>query len=199
MNDNDLMNNNSASSTNTYRATKNLNTAIENPRINMISAVDINIKDVGVNNSADTNSFSSVSFDPYSSNMVNTNLNVSPALESSFSSNNFTVKEDTSLNEGNNNIQFDGTSTNLGTNNQFVTESLKSDSSEVDNQYTPSLNDSNVEYEPTLKEKKTQKEFTFPRELKILLFIVLILVIFILLIPYIYDFLEQIQLSFVRE
>ena len=47
MNDNELQNNNSTS---IYKATRNLNTEIENPEININSAVGINIQDLNENN-----------------------------------------------------------------------------------------------------------------------------------------------------
>ena len=53
MNDNDLKNN--TQENNTYHATSNLNTAIENPQINMNSAVGVNIKSVASDNIANSN------------------------------------------------------------------------------------------------------------------------------------------------
>ena len=46
---------------NVYRATSNLNTAIENPQVNINSAVGVNIKNANYSN------------DSYSSNIVNSN------------------------------------------------------------------------------------------------------------------------------
>ena len=51
MNDNNL--NNNSNKVNTYRATSNLNTAIENPQINVNSATGINIKNSNNNYYAD--------------------------------------------------------------------------------------------------------------------------------------------------
>lgn len=167
MNDNDLMND-GAKVDSTYRATTNLNTAIENPQINMNSAVGINIKDVGPNNLAN---------DRFSNdNMVNT----------SFSNN--IVSTDI-------NNTYDQTS--YTTENQFITNTT-SVGGNYSQDVTPSFHEE-VSYEPTMEEKKEKNNrFVIPRDFKIMLFIVFILFIFILVMPYIYDFFRNFQYETIR-
>ena len=81
MNDNDLRNgfdNNGSNNDNTYRATTNLNTAIENPNVNINSVMGVNIQDVEMNNSSNLNN-------SYEVNQNNPNYNQSQNnLEQSF-------------------------------------------------------------------------------------------------------------------
>ena len=167
MNDNNLNNNNlNDNKVNTYRATSNLNTAIENPQINVNSATGVNIKDSGYNN--------------YAENNINNNSN--------FLNNNF--------NQSNNNIN---SSNNV----------ISSSNNDISSKYVPTNNDNNhnsysnqstenYSYQPVMKEKKengTLSNTIHSKEFKIMIFIVFILVLFLLLMPYIYDFFRELSMS----
>lgn len=149
---------------NTYKATQNLNTAIENPQINVNSATGINIEDSGHNNYAD--------------NSTNNNNN--------FLNNNYNQQND-----------------NINNNNNFLNNSpsyLSNEQSEnksnsTTNNYNTKLTNENVNYnyEPVMKEKKRADDNALSntihsKEFKIMIFLIFVLVLFILLMPYIYDF-----------
>lgn len=164
MNDNNLANNSfNNNNNNTYHATSNLNTAIENPQINVSSATGVNIKDSGYNN--------------YAENNINNNSN--------FLNNNF---------------------------NQTTNDIPQSNSSDIQNKYIPTNNDNNYNYnsysnqntenysyEPVMKEKKKEKNALsstiHSKEFKIMAAIVFILVLFLLLMPYIYDFFRELSMN----
>lgn len=180
MNDNDLGKNSQSKST--YRATTNLNTAIENPQINMNSAVGVNIKNVASNNDIDINSTVDNSY---------SNFNESQSFD-----------YNTQFNQIQNNSIMDFKN-NLDDQNSFLNKSVENMESvqyvptysEVSSDVTSTSNNGEVVYAPTLEEKKRHdKKFKVPREFKVMLFIVFILLIFILLVPYIYDFFKQLQL-----
>lgn len=189
MNDKEIMNNNSH--VDTYRATTNLNTAIENPQINMNSAVDVNIKDTDSNNlnvpNFSDSTFQNNSIDNHYGSLENGNVN------NSFNfSQNMDYNANTSIQ--NNMSSFNGT-------NSSASYAESSISVENDNQFNNSqsyfvpTNEGISTYEPTLEEKKRPSSgVKISRELKILFFIVFILFIFILLMPYIYDFFKKLQL-----
>lgn len=192
MNNNDFSNDRQMKE-NTYRATSNLNTAIENPQININSAMGVNIKDVENDNLANTNQ---VDF----SNSYNDSHN-----DSSSFSNNYNQFDNFSSNQFNNN-SFEQNMNNTNViNNQGNSQFLSNANNQnvsiqpelSDNQQKENINISNqnVSYEPVMHEKKKQpKTVTVPRELKIMLFIIFILFIFILIMPYIYDFFKELQL-----
>ena len=70
----------------------------------------------------------------------------------------------------------------------------------VNTQFVPSSSFQNeeatsVSYAPVMDKNKTsQNKITISRELKVTIFIVFILVVFVLLMPYIYDFFKELQL-----
>ena len=179
MNDNEL--NNNSSRVNTYRATSNLNTAIENPQINMNSAVGVNIKDVDNSNSYIENGVSHQEFDQTDINNIGTSNQMM----------------DQNMNMGLNSQAYHANSesdfqSSLGS-NQFIPNPAENVSGSGVNIH--SAGEPKVMYEPTLEEKKKKSNgITVPRELKVMLFIVFILIIFILVMPYIYDFFRNLQL-----
>ena len=174
MNDNELNN-----STNKYTATSNLNTAIENPQINVDSATDINVQDLGYNNIVNSNTTANSEFinNQYSSD----NSSITTGIQNNINSN-------TSINSNTNGNSELNTSTYSTTN-----------SSEI-NTTTYSINNNiNYKYEPTLEEKKADNEniisnLLHSKEFKALIFILLILCLFLLTMPYLYDFIRNIKL-----
>ena len=191
MNGNDLEN--KVSENNTYRATSNFNTAIENPQINMNSAVDINIKDVvssndiynvNLNNSVPNNFNNN-----FSNNDTTSNFNIT-TNNPQFNMNNV---NEVNINDNNSNrindINFGGSQ--FIPNNNLVNNVSNEDNSQYG--YVPV--DDDAVYEPVMQENKKKEKFVIPRELKVMIFIVFILFVFILVTPYIYDFFREIKLS----
>ena len=159
MNDNDLRND--IKSENTYHATTNLNTAIENPQVNINSAMGVNIQNTD--------------------NDMVSNLNNNDFLETN------QFSED-------NNIQNYVDNQNQENNLQFIPneDNKQSFSSSDDSSFT---SNGQVSYEPIFQEKnKPSTGIVVSRELKVMIFIVFVLFLFILVIPYIYDFFKGLQL-----
>lgn len=159
MNDNDLRND--IKSENTYHATTNLNTAIENPQVNINSAMGVNIQNTD--------------------NGMVSNLNNNDFLETN------QFSED-------NNIQNYVDNQNQENNLQFIPieDNKQSFSSSDDSSFT---SNGQVSYEPIFQEKKKPSTgIVVSRELKVMIFIVFVLFLFILVIPYIYDFFKGLQL-----
>ena len=161
MNDNELNN-----STSRYKATSNLNTAIENPQINVENATDINVQNLGYNNIVSSNNNSNSEFinNHYSSENTNDTTN-------NISTNNSAMNINSNINE-----------------NPEITTNVYSVNNNVD-----------YKYEPTLEEKKVDNENFFSnllhsREFKALIFILLVLCLFLLTMPYLYDFIRNIKL-----
>ncbi len=205
MNENEL--NIDSKPKNTYRATTNLNIDMENPQIHMNSATGMNIKDVNQTNNLSSNFNDSFNDSddfykdysnqkpinqPYHTSSNNPYQNPqNPINYSDMSNSNF--KED-NLYE-NPNI----TSSNFY-NNQSYQESSFIPTNNSNTSYTPSSSSysTGVEYEPTMEERKEKKTFKIPVEVKITGFIVFLLLIFVLIMPYIYDFFKNLQLSLSR-
>lgn len=183
MNDNDFKIDNQEKST--YHATSNLNTAIENPQINMNSAVGVNIKNVGANHILN-NQFDELQMNNHSSleeqneqklpDQMNQFQKMDSFYQSSFVDN-LEKKEDL-------------TDHSLGESTEFIASS-----SDTSTTFSTQLDGKKVVYAPTMEEKKKHnKKITISREFKVMLFIVFILMIFILVVPYIYDFFKQLEL-----
>lgn len=159
MNENNLDNNSNNNDTSTYRATSNLNTAIENPQINVNSATGVNMQDLGYNNYANNN------------NNLNNN--------SQFLNNSYNNQGE--VNDYSDNIT------------SPVNDSFNSNQSQ-------SENDGSYTYEPVMQEKKVKKEnvissLLHSKEFKAIIFIVFILCLFLLVMPYIYDFFRNLKMS----
>lgn len=187
---------------NTYRATSNLNVDIENPQIRMNSAVGMNITNNNVdsqnygttsNNSFYNNSYSPSSFEQNSS-VNDNNFNSLPYQNNdsilNSQSNQFITNSVNNLEKRENRGSQEG---------QFINSSLLNSSNILpaedyhsNNQYTT------AQYEPTMEENKKKEPFQIPSEVKVTGFIVFILLIFILLMPYVYDFIKNIQLALTR-
>ncbi|MBR3162215.1 MAG: hypothetical protein IKF19_05745 [Bacilli bacterium] len=156
------MNDNINENNTRYKATTNLNTAIENPQINVNNATDVNVQDLGYNN--------------YVAQNNNTN--------DEFISNNYSTSTNNDMPE-----------TNL---NQNIDSNLNDTNYISNNNYNISNNNS-YSYEPTIEEKKVDNEnfishLLHSKEFKALIFILLILCLFLLLMPYIYDFIRELKL-----
>ena len=146
-----------------YRATTNLNTAIENPDVTINTATDVNIQ--SVNNYNQT-----VSDDGSLDNNIN---DIALGLENNNLSAQYVDSPTNQFIPGN--VQVDVKRDVLGVSEEVNT-----------------LNDSEkVSYEPTIKaKKKPSKKVSVSKEVKAMSVIIFILLMFVLVIPYIYDFLE---------
>lgn len=191
MNDNDLRNNND---NNVYRATTNLNTAIENPDVNINSATGVNM--VGAN---------------YYDNIVNnSNLGIDDSNTSNVNDVNvynqdFNTNTNVNLND-NQNVVNDNINSNVGgiTGNQFIPNadgSFNQVPIDVGNNIDNGNDnlayqvDENVKYEPTMQTKKKPKRVSvLPKEVKAMIIIIFILLIVVYVIPYIYDFFREMDL-----
>lgn len=167
MNDNNLNNNVK------YKATSNLNTAIENPEINVNNATDVNVQGLENNNY-----------------FLNNNQEEDNELI-----NNYNENIDNNLNNINSNSNQEDYN-NYATNNNIANDTNAEKN--IENNYITN-NNTNYTYEPTLSKKKIGKEnfvsnLLHSQEFKALIFIVLILCIFLLVMPYIYDFIKGISL-----
>ena len=174
MNDNELVNNNS--NNNTYRATTNLNTAIENPQVNINSAMGVNIQNVSENNS-NVNDIANYQNNSFSSNnYVDNNVvdsTVTNFINANNSANNVTVPTSS-----------DNSSYNVVSNNS------NNQSNEIANNGDVATN-----YEPTIESKKRKGiKIAISKELKMMIFVIMILVVFIMIIPSIYDFFRNLGL-----
>ena len=182
MNDNGFMNNNTP-----YKATRNLNTEIENPEMNVNNIVGINIQDSVSDNTNIPNNYFDDKINS-NENLVNNNQ-VNDNIDTYFNSNE-------SYNNIYSNLPEGYVNNNAVDNNTFITDKIdnngnSNDSFSYDGQEEPSSSDS---YHPLYKEKKKQTSFNVPTELKIMIFIVIILLVFIYIIPYLFDFLQEIKL-----
>ena len=186
---------NDNSSNNTYRASTNLNMAIENPDVNINSIMGVNIQNVDTNNSQ-----SNVNYNQSSNNLeqgfINNDVNnqVYNNSQSFINNNNFSQNSEVINNntvDMNNNtndqyqaqfIMGDGTNlnSNVNSNINFVSEDNSSSTDNVD---------SNVKYKPTIEaKKKPGSGVEVAKEVKAMFVIVIILSLFIFGMPYIYDF-----------
>ncbi|MBQ8681848.1 MAG: hypothetical protein IJ509_02950 [Bacilli bacterium] len=188
MNDNDLMRN--SDSQNTYHATSNLNTAIENPQVNINSAMGVNLQNGDSNYNVNQDLVN---------NVANFN-NGYDINQNQFSSNFNTNQYDTSQNFNVVNDEV-GTSQygNVGSHSQFIpntNDTIGNDVSLYNNEdFSNNEHLDNVKYEPTMVEKKKPDSgFKLSKEFKIMMVIVFILILFVLVMPYVYDFFKELEL-----
>ena len=159
------------SDSNTYHATPNLNTAMENPQYDVNSAMGVNIDNADMQSAlSNTSNYNDVSvgYNDFNGMKTNTsNMEERYTNESVFNSN---------------------LVTNASVDNHVTDESVSSN-------YVGVTSGESVSYAPVMEQnKKNRKSFTLSREFKVTIFIVFILLIFILLMPYIYDFFKGLQL-----
>lgn len=183
MNGNEIDNN--ALSKNTYHATSNLNTAIENPQANIDSAIDVNIKNTEVTSSNDqfNNQFGMDSNGYIPSNGDNNlgGFNSNPnGINNQVDSGNFSHSD------------YSENNTNYNSSNSIESSSNASSSLNV-----TSGGSENGMYQPVMEKNKRndKKAFKVSREFKIMIFVVFILVLFILVMPYIYDFFRELSMA----
>lgn len=174
-------------SDNTYHATTNLNTAIENPQININSATGVNLESIddgGYNQQLYNNSLE-----------LNQNLNV---LENQVDINqNFDNSKVGNFN-GNNSLENDIPDNNIEVsqmNFMSNSEEIKVDNSTKSSNDVQNIKNNKVNYEPTLKQKKKPGGgLVISKEVKAISFLAFILLLFIFVIPYVYDFFKELGL-----
>ena len=186
MNDNDIRNNND---NNVYRATTNLNTAIENPTVNINSATGVNMVSASVydnnfniqDNEMAINNVPNQQVD-IMNNVVNQDLN----LNSSAIVNNEPVVDYGNVN---NNQFIPNMDSNI--NMQQVDINNNIDNSNMDTYQV----DENAKYEPIMPTKKKPKRVSvLSNEVKAMMIIIFILLAVVYVIPYIYDFFRGMDL-----
>ena len=184
----------------TYRATTNLNIDMENPQIHINSAVGMNIKNTGNNFSMDSSDSSGNYNDFYKDYSKDTNINQQESNLANLIDQNFSKKnEDKSYPQQNDSVLPQRTTSEDTYQNQNFSLPQQESTFVPTAQYS-SENFSNytAEYEPTMEENKKKRQFIIPTEVKIMGFIVFILLIFVLIMPYIYDFIKNLQLALTR-
>ena len=202
MNDNNLNQNNG-----TYKATANLNTAIDNPQINVNSATGVNVQDLGYNNYVEsTNQVNNITNDSSNVDNINNTANINSGSDVSLNNNNFVNNNVTSTSDSisSNNVGNDVTSNVDDSSNVNYDSSNLSDVNNTSNfndtssSVVTDSNKVNYTYAPTLEEKKIKKESIISilfhsKEFKALIFIVFILCLFLLVMPVLYDLMRKIQ------
>lgn len=202
MNDSNLRFETDNDNSNAYHATTNLNTAIENPQVSINSAIGVNIQDLdnsnsftndyagnqGFNNDVQLNQNSDFINNQFINN--NQNFSGSQKLYSPGSDNEINVGGQSTVQDNNTDSQymFINNGNNLGSVsdvNATLNNEQSIESSSINN---------NVTYEPTLKQKKKPRGLMVSKELKVMIFIVAILLLFIFVVPYIYDFFKELEL-----
>lgn len=228
MDNNDVSNNNEQ-----YRATSNLNTAIENPELNINNTMGVNIQNDNqeLDDTNSSNNIENTSFNDnqlYQSNMVpneDNNQLYQSNIESNGSGNGLDLNTNSSLEDNDNGVyksnilsdyvndnnsnHYDVTSIEsnrvMNGNDDGYLEKKNADGNVGTNSFVPDtsnyipnneyVTDNGEEkYEPVMENNKKTGKFTVSRDFKVILFIIFILVIFILLMPYIYDFFKGLGL-----
>lgn len=191
MNDNDIRKNND---NNVYRATTNLNTAIENPDVNINSATGVNMVSANVydnkfniqDNGVGINNITNQQVD-IMNNVVNQDLNVNS---------NAIVNNEPVVDYGNGNVNNNKFIPNMdsGINMQQV------DINNIDNSNMDTYQvDENAKYEPIMPTKKKPKRVSvLSNEVKAMMIIIFILLAVVYVIPYIYDFFRGMDLVIIN-
>ena len=153
MNNNEYNNNNVMP----YKASGNLNTAINNPSVNINNTMDVNIKNMTTNNRE--------------YNISNVNVNSNPV-------NNNIDSVSVSSDQVNTNVATNNNIVNNSTNNQINNKNNSSNNkSFVSRTYVTTDN----------RPKKKNKQINLGSEFKIALLIIVILLVFVFLLPVISD------------
>lgn len=191
MNESEL--NNNENTTNTYHATTNLNIDMENPQMRMDSAVGMNIQNLDDNqglsqNYDDSSNYGDFYKDYSNTNYQNNNIDTNLGINNNLNTNNDILNNSQNLNTMDTSIVENKASS-------FIPTNLNSDVSSYneENTYTAL-----VQYAPTMEERKKRGKFEIPTEVKVTAFIIFILLIFVLLMPYLYDFIKGVQLRLTR-
>ena len=195
-----------------YRATKNLNTMIGNPDINVGSVTTSNIMENNVNiNSQTVNNVENSNFNSFSNfqNNVNVqnsnmssfdysqNLNVDSSVNDVKTSDNF-VSEN--IETGNSSFVYE----NLNNSNKFLNSEVTGNTNYVDSNSVPNTYNNeasnvaaNIQYEnvnvSNIK-KNTKESISIPSEFKTAIFLVLILLIVLSCFETVYDFFRNLNI-----
>lgn len=179
-----------------YRATRNLNTSLENPQFNVGDTHDVNLNnnsfninksynehlDTGVNNVKVENNYNN-----FQNNIVNIqndidNINYDNSVKKE------DIIVDISLNNSDNNLN----------NNTFVNNITSVNNNINYDDSTSNIGDDKVTYAPISRKKKNKVSLEIPKELLILFILVLIILVFIYIIPSLYEVFRSIRLGIVR-
>ena len=205
MNNNELTNNQSNNAV--YHATSNLNTAIENPSVNINSAMGVNVQGVEDNNLSNNGNSNLNSVNGYSnyqginspldnnlSNNGNSNLNGVDGYSNYQADNQYgNYLNNTNMGYINQGNQFvNGSFSDVGNQNDFQNINQSFNSSDTTN----NMVNNSVSYEPVMEKNKKSgtKKIVLSREVKYTIFVVFVLVIFVMMMPYVYDFFKKLQL-----
>lgn len=198
MNDNDLKIG-SNDNEHTYRATTNLNTAIENPQVSIESMMGVNVynSDTGVNNSYNQNLIDNVeesnkfsnNLDNYGNQILKNDQSFSNSQDGSFNSNMY--QDNNQFNDNNVQTDYVTSNGNLG----FVSSDEQNTLENVDNYLDDNGGVKKAVYKPALKQKKKPGSgFEISKQVKMMMFIIFILLLFLFVVPYIYDFFKGVGL-----
>lgn len=199
---------NSANNNGQYHATYNLNTAMENSQGDFNDAMDVNIVNTTTTlNSENSNgSFQNNFQEQFSQDNVQnfdyqSNVNIPQDTA-------FNAREFTNLNTGDSSLM----NNNLNQNNNYQTNSIQnsgntfipnveSNTGEVASQEYNSTNYStDVNYAPVMEKNKASNKIkiSLSKEITYMFVIVLVLGLFLLLMPYIYDFFRNLSFGLIR-
>ena len=190
MNNNENQINSSDSNVGVYKATTNLNTAIENPNIDVDSATGINIQNNQFSSTFDNSYLNSSNLEVNSNNIssFDNNNNLGFNNNNDLVDNNFNANENVSVNTG-------GYAKVVDQNNAWLNDDNSNSS------FSNGVSE-DVNYEPIYEKKEVKldsKENAFSsKELKLIIFIAFLLIVFILILPYLYDFFHKIILAIVN-
>ena len=163
-----------------YKATRNLNTAIENPEMNVNGITTVNIQDISSNNNKNEDEKINLENLNISNNTIENNTNkIEPQNIIPETNDEEIAKEETKILS------------------KFLNQSQKKISeTEINDIKNYEENKKLTQYMPVLEEKKEDnKDSKIPSELLVLGLVVLILLIVVIVIPYIYDFIQNIILN----
>ena len=163
-----------------YKATSNLNTSIESPQINVDSPTSVNISGQGDVNYM--NGYNSNDVQMVDNNVVS---NANTVNNSYLNFNNSIAESSSYVNSGD-------------SDSSFLNKKSNNDSSNYS--YEPVMENNNYSYEPVMENSREKKNnltsnVLHSKELKMLFFIVFLLVLFVLVMPYIYDFFRGLQMG----
>ena len=186
---------NNGSDVTRYRATKNLNTSLENPQFNVGDTHDVNLTNISVNINTETSNKNldiGEQLEKIENNYNDFQNSLVSNVEYSSDNNKLEKQEniiEQSLNNGDNNLN----------SNTFVNGATSIDNiNSTYNDFTSNVSDNKVTYAPVNKSKKKKISLMIPKELLILFILVFIILIFIYIIPSLYEFFRTIRLSIIR-
>jgi hypothetical protein len=188
---------------NTYHATSNLNTVIENPQVNINNAMGMNIGNLNNNDVRTLN------------NNIGNNTNIIGNQFVNYEVGNRIVPNNNQgehLSNGRDNYVNNIQGNNINLQNEFIpnesTTFINSSvvgMSDVSNNNSSNFNNNDslnrldsikTTYEPTFKSKKNKPSggLAISGEVKTMVVIILVLLLFIFAVPYVYDFFKELEL-----